>query len=222
MHGENETERPKESDRELLGKKDTESISNRPSTPNSNRRLIPNNTPTAIYIPANDSNTGFIRKKYHEEYMTPYIAEYDFDQIIDRASIICAKAYNKVKNHKMGAHPIYRILLMTSFFFAAIFLLGVMVDGEKRFWIWCIFLWFSLLFALIVLFMTFISTPPKKLDFKQIAENNLAKFCIELNDNTYAVKGMAWGIGPNYDYIRLTLPKGGTDNIFTEVIYIHI
>ena len=185
---------------------------NKTNRPSSTRSFqldnCPRNSQTMCYVPANDTNTGFIRKKYHEEFMGTYINELEFDKIIDQASIICAKAYEKGKKTQK-ANPIYRMLLFWSFFLALIFWFGVMIDGKNRFWIWCIFLWISLILALIVLSMTFITNPKPRLNYRKIAEVDLATYFSKINDTNYSAKGIAWGIGPAYNYICIQLPKDG-------------
>lgn len=59
---------------------------------------IPSNSYKMIVIPGNNNGTGFIRNQYNPQYIAQYITKRDFDDVVERASLICRSSYTVKRN----------------------------------------------------------------------------------------------------------------------------
>ena len=159
----------------------------------STSRQIPSNNDTNFYIPANPPKTGFLRGKYDPVYLEGFLAEEVFSRVVDKASILIAKLYMKIKNEKAKLNKLYPILLSIAFMTILIFLVGEMWFGENAFIFWSIFLWISLLCGFIILVMVFIEKPPPEKNFQLEAKKVGDKYFNEINaDPQFASRNILW------------------------------
>ena len=60
-----------------------------------NHIKFPENSPSLVVVPSNKEGTGFLKHCYDDRYLSKFISEESFDDVIEKSAKIASKAYSK-------------------------------------------------------------------------------------------------------------------------------
>lgn len=171
---------------------------------------FPETTPARIVIKSNEKGTGFMRNHYHSEYCSPYINKRDFDNIVDKCSLIISGEYSrKRKLDTQGMNMCTKIFFLVGGLQILSFMIFALVyhwanhgRGFKIVTIVNGFLGFVC--ALGLMLYNFCRPYEETLTFEQMVFRKVSEYLSTVNDE-WRSKNIEWVLIPRHYWMEMRM-----------------
>jgi len=158
---------------------------------------FPENSPALIVIPSNKEGTGFLKYCYDERHLKGKITEEDFDNVVEQAAKLSAKAYSKKKIMDKGGVGRMKggcISLCFLLTFGYLVVIMAAADSNSNFLAFLSYLLFlpSIIIMSSILFKNWFQNIKYFVTFEEITKADLDHFFLKINTEKYISEGLEW------------------------------
>lgn len=171
---------------------------------------FPKNNPARVIIKSNEKGTGFMRNHYHEEYCSPYIPKKEFDDVVDKCSLLIGNEYSrKRKMDTKSMSSCTKLLFMFAFLqiiaFTIFFLIYIEGESKNAYKIVTIVtagVGFAI--GLAIMLYNFFSPYEELLTFDQMVFRKVNEYLITINEQ-YRQRNLEWILIPCHYWMELRM-----------------
>ena len=170
---------------------------------------FPETNPARIVIKSNEKGTGFMRNHYHDEYCRSYVTRKDFDQVVDKVSLVIGNEYSrKRKLDNKGMDMCTKLLMLVAFLQLILFFIFAMIfvetdnDPYKYITIANAFIGFAI--ALSIMMYNYCRAYEESSTFEQMVFRKVNEYLININED-FRSKNLEWVLIPNHYWMELRI-----------------
>lgn len=158
---------------------------------------FPENSPSLIVIPSNKEGTGFLKYCYDERHLKGKITEEEFDNIVEAAAKISAKASSKkrIMDKKGIGRPyagMISLCFLMSLSYIFLMLAAAHAESEVLHYLGYVLLIPSLIMMIFISIKNVTTNIKQFITFEEITKNDLDNYFEKINRETYSKRSLEW------------------------------